>query len=88
MSKEIKDWGFGVIETRETFYTQETIDKFKHKIADLQHRLEVAEKALELVVADKCKLENFIAESIVGKGCSSQKRAMIFRTSKERTKRR
>ena len=38
------------------------------QIADLQHRLEVAEKALSKAVNDKCKAENIIAESIVGKG--------------------
>ncbi len=58
MSKEIKDWGFGVIETRETFYTQEPIDKFKHKIADLQHRLDVAEKALNEMADDWCLIDN------------------------------
>lgn len=38
------------------------------QIADLQHRLEVAEKALSKAVNDKCKAENIIAESLVGKG--------------------
>lgn len=37
-------------------------------ISDLQHRLKVAEKALSKAVNDKCKAENIIAESIVGKG--------------------
>ena len=37
-------------------------------ISDLQHRLEVVEKALSKAVNDKCKAENIIAESIVGKG--------------------
>ena len=37
-------------------------------ISNLQHRLEVAEKALSKAVNDKSKAENIIAESIVGKG--------------------
>lgn len=36
-------------------------------ISDLQHRLKVAEIALSKAVNDKCKAENIIAESIVGK---------------------
>lgn len=38
------------------------------QIADLQHRLNVAKKALSTAVADKCKAENIIAESFIGKG--------------------
>lgn len=38
------------------------------QIANLQHRLKVAEKALSKAVNDKSKAENIIAESIVGKG--------------------
>lgn len=37
-------------------------------ISDLQHRLKVTEIALSKAVNDKCKAENIIAESIVGKG--------------------
>ena len=44
------------------------IHNLKNELADLQHRLKVAEKALSKAVNDKCKAENIIAESIVGKG--------------------
>lgn len=44
------------------------LDDQQQQIADLQHRLEVAEIALSKAVNDKCKAENIIAESIVGKG--------------------
>ena len=36
-------------------------------IEELDHKIEILEKTLELAVADKCKVENFIAEILVGK---------------------
>lgn len=39
MSKQIIDHGFGIIETRETFYTEETISKLNQQIAELQKQL-------------------------------------------------
>ena len=36
------------------------------QISDLQHRLEVAEKALELAVKDKCKFENALLSTSLG----------------------
>ena len=39
-----------------------------NNVADLQHKLKVAEIALSKAVKDKCKAENIIAESLVGKG--------------------
>ena len=43
--------------------------KIKDKqIANIQHRLKVAEKALTKAVNDKCFAEDIIAESFVGKG--------------------
>lgn len=50
MSKEIIDHGFGVIETRETFYTEETIRQKNQKIADLEAKL--AEKESEVKVGE------------------------------------
>lgn len=44
MSKEIIDHGFGVIETRETFYTEETIRQKDQRIADLETRLAKSEE--------------------------------------------
>lgn len=53
----------------------EELDKLIHhkdkKITDLQHRLEVAEKALTKAVNDKCEAENIIVESFVGKGAKA-----------------
>lgn len=58
------------IEFTDTINFVETSEpnKVANTLDDLQHRLEVAEKALELAVADKCRAENIIAESLVGKG--------------------
>ena len=39
MSKQIIDHGFGIIETRETFYTEETISKLNQHIVELQKQL-------------------------------------------------
>lgn len=47
MSKQIIDHGFGVIETRETFYTEETISKLNQQITELQKQLAEKEKSLE-----------------------------------------
>jgi predicted nucleic acid-binding Zn-ribbon protein len=47
MSKQIIDHGFGVIETRETFYTEEAISKLNQQITELQKQLEEKEKSLE-----------------------------------------
>ena len=47
MSREIIDHGFGVIETRETFYTEETIRQKDEKIAELQKQLEDAEEHID-----------------------------------------
>ena len=49
MSKEIIDRGFGAIETRETFYTEETIRQKDQKIADLEAKLAEGEKEHELL---------------------------------------
>lgn len=38
------------------------------QIINLQHQLDVSEKALTKAVNDKCEAENIIAESLVGKG--------------------
>ena len=38
----------------------------EQEIADLQHRLKVAEKALELAVKDKCKFENSLLSTSLG----------------------
>ena len=48
MNKEIIDHGFGVIETRETFYTEETIRQKDQKIADLETKLADMTKKYEL----------------------------------------
>ena len=48
MSKQIIDCGFGVIETRETFYTEETISKLNQQIAELQKQLEEKEKIIQM----------------------------------------
>lgn len=40
MNKQIIDHGFGIIETRETFYTEETISKLNQQIAELQKQLD------------------------------------------------
>lgn len=42
--------------------------KQDEQIVDLQHQLDVTKKALSKAVKDKCKAENIIAESLVGKG--------------------
>lgn len=47
MSKQIIDHGFGIIETRETFYTEETISKLNQQIAELQKQLEEKEKEID-----------------------------------------
>lgn len=47
MSKQIIDHGYGIIETRETFYTEETISKLNQQIAELKKQLEEKEKSLE-----------------------------------------
>lgn len=44
------------------------LPKILEYVSNLQHRLDVAEKALTKAVNDKCKAENIIAESFVGKG--------------------
>lgn len=56
------------IELNNIYPIIDLINQLDEQIADLQHRLEVAEKALSKAVNDKCKAENIIAESIVGKG--------------------
>ena len=50
MSKQIIDHGFGIIETRETFYTEETISKLNQQIAELQKQLE--EKYADIIALD------------------------------------
>lgn len=42
MSKEIMDYGFGVIETRERFYTEQYVNELKQQIAELEEQLENA----------------------------------------------
>lgn len=39
MSKEIKDWGFGIIETKETYYTEDEINQLKQQLERLQTEL-------------------------------------------------
>ena len=39
MSKEIIDYGFGVIETRETFYPEDVIRQKDQRIAELEEQL-------------------------------------------------
>lgn len=58
---------FKSVENIESCYENKII-KLQDEITDLQHLLEVAEKALTKAVNDKCKAENIIAESFVGKG--------------------
>ena len=47
MSKEIMDYGFGVIETRETFYPEDVIRQKDQRIAELEAKLAESEKAKE-----------------------------------------
>lgn len=47
---------------------EEYIKTENERLKPLNHQLAVKDKALELAIADKCKAENMIAESIVGKG--------------------
>lgn len=81
MSKDIKkalehciEWNCADCPNREELGSGEIVCRGRllpqvlQYISDLQHRLEVAEKALSKAVNDKCKAENIIAESIVGKG--------------------
>lgn len=48
MSKQIIDHGFGIIETRETFYTEETMSKLNQQIAELQKQLKETKVDLSL----------------------------------------
>lgn len=48
MSKQIIDHGFGIIETRETFYTEEAISKLNQQIAELQQQLEEKDKIIQM----------------------------------------
>ena len=76
------------IELNNIYPIIDLFNQLDEQIADLQHRLEVAEIALSKAVNDKSKAENIIAESIVGKGAKvavPKKRTMVFRTSQERT---
>ena len=52
MSKEIIDHGFGVIETRETFYTEETIRQKDKKIAELEVKLAESEERCKKAYRD------------------------------------
>lgn len=47
---------------------EEYVKTENERLRPLNHQLAVKDKALELAIADKCKVENIIAESIVGKG--------------------
>ncbi len=51
-----------------TLINNEFVSTLKRNTAELQRQLNVAKKALKMAVADKCKAENIIAESLVGKG--------------------
>ena len=42
MSKEIMDYGFGIIETRERFYTEQYVNKLNQRIAELEKQLKNA----------------------------------------------
>lgn len=39
MSKEIMDYGFGIIETRERFYTEQYVNKLNQRITELEEQL-------------------------------------------------
>ena len=66
MSKQIIDHGFGVIETRETFYTEEAISKLNQQITELQKQLEEKEKDNQLFIkmylSEKTKNDNYHTE--------------------------
>lgn len=56
------------IELNNIYPIIDLFNQLDEQIADLQHKLKVAEIALSKAVKDKCKAENIIAESLVGKG--------------------
>lgn len=58
MSKQIIDHGFGIIETRETFYTEETMSKPNQQIAELQKQLEEKDKKIRQLDNEKGMLLN------------------------------
>lgn len=58
MSKQIIDHGFGVIEMRETFCTEETISKLNQQIAELQKQLEEKNETIEGLVEEQKNIEN------------------------------
>lgn len=77
MNKQIIDHGFGIIETRETFYTEETISKFNQQIAELEKQLEEKEKeskalkdvrTLERVIPRESQLHNLSNKECYLKG--------------------
>ena len=77
MSKQIIDHGFGVIETRETFYTEEAISKLNQQITELQKQLEEKDKeskalkdvrTLERVIPRESQLHNLSNKECYLKG--------------------
>ena len=66
MSKQIIDHGFGIIETRETFYTEETISKLNQHIVELQKQLEEKEKdnqfLKKMYLSERTKNDNYHTE--------------------------
>ena len=66
MSKQIIDHGFGIIETRETFYTEETISKLNQHIVELQKQLEEKEKdnqfLKKMYLLERTKNDNYHTE--------------------------
>lgn len=53
MSIEITDYGFGVIETREKFYTEQYVEKLFQRIAELEEQLKNARKETSKKVIDR-----------------------------------
>lgn len=54
------------IELNNIYPIIDLFNQLDKQISDLQHRLEVAEKALELAVKDKCKFENALLSTSLG----------------------
>lgn len=63
MSKQIIDHGFGVIETRETFYTEEAISKLNQQITELQKQLKETKADLFLSRNEIATLKNNLSIS-------------------------
>ena len=57
MSKEIIDYGFGVIETRETYYAEQSVNELKQHIADLEAKLAETREFLKIAYEDIDELQ-------------------------------